>query len=375
MNARSVICIALFKACVAAMQVSAQAPAQQEQVRTRSVVKEAYQGGWAPASPTVQLREEELAKDMDVRALEAAAQLDGFRALRNDLLVSTKGHLGPEQKDRLRAEAALLERTAPNSFEAHLAKYYSEFPAAAAFMQLDLATARDRDRTELIGPQLGNAARLDSETELTHWSRAMRTRGNLAPGLKQVADDMLLSMETDAILIAAGEMDAYPLWTRQYADGFRKDVLVIDQRLLVDPAYRQRMWSRTRSRGPVPGSSQFVELLATSTSRPVYLSPALGPDIPATLMPSLYVTGMALRYSSAPFDNLKRLKENWVRLSKTTQAGPLSQNYLLAGSVLLKHYRDVGDESRAAALEHELRGLAKSLGVTDRLIKAGVLLH
>ncbi len=375
MNARSVFCIALLQACVAAMQVSAQAPAQQEQVRTRSVVKEAYQGGWAPASPTVQLREEELAKDMDVRALEAAAQLDGFRALRNDLLVSTKGHLGPEQKDRLRADAALLERTAPNSFEAHLAKYYSEFPAATAFMQLDLATARDRDRTELIGPQLGNAARLDSETELAQWSRAMRTRGNLAPGLKQVADDMLLSMETDAILIAAGEMDAYPLWTRQYADGFRKDVLVIDQRLLVDPAYRQRMWSRTRSRGPVPGSSQFVELLATSTSRPVYLSPALGPDIPATLMPSLYVTGMALRYSSAPFDNLKRLKENWVRLSKTTQAGPLSQNYLLAGSVLLKHYRDVGDESRAAALEHELRGLAKSLGVTDRLIKAGVLLH
>ncbi len=375
MSARSVICIAVFQVC-AALQVNAQAAPQQEQVRTRSNVKETYQGGWAPASPALlNERKEAVANDMDVRALEAAAQLDGFRALRNDLLVTTKGHLGPEQKDRLRAEAAQLERSAPNSFEAHLARYYSEFPAAVAFMQLDLATARDRERPELIGPQLGNSARLDSETELAHWSRAMRTRGNMAPGLKQVADDMLLSMEQDAILIAAGEMDAYPLWTRQYADGFRRDVLVIDQRLLVDAAYRQRMWARSRSRGPVPEAAHFIEMIATSTSRPVYLSPALGPEIPTAMLPSLYVTGMALRHSNTPFDNLTRLQENWVRLSKTTQAGPLSQNYLLAGAVLLKHYRDMGDEPRAASLEHELRGLAKTLGATDRLIRTGVFQH
>ncbi|MFN9327609.1 MAG: hypothetical protein ACK6A5_19735, partial [Flavobacteriales bacterium] len=86
MSARSVICIAVFQVC-AALQVNAQAAPQQEQVRTRSNVKEAYQGGWAPTSHALlNEREGSVAKDLDDRALEAAAQLDGFRALRNDLL-------------------------------------------------------------------------------------------------------------------------------------------------------------------------------------------------------------------------------------------------------------------------------------------------
>ena len=62
-------------------------------------------------------------------------------------------------------------------------------------------------------------------------------------------------------------------------------------------------------------------------------------------------------------------------MAKATDAGPLAKNYLLPASILLKHYRDIGDEANASRLEHELRGIAAKLGATNDLIRAGVLQH
>lgn len=363
--------IALLLWCQAALLLGQAAPAAPQ--RATSTVRDAYQGGWSPTSTTL---EEVSGSDNARMELKAAGQLDELRLLRNELLAKTKGQLGPEDRQALMERADALERTAPNSFEAHLARYYSLFPAPDAFLHLDLATARARDRIELIGPQLDNAARLDNPDQLVYWSKAMRDRGSLAPGLRQVADDMLLSVEHDAVFLAAGEMDAYALWTRQFADGFRRDVLVIDHRLLGDPAYRQRMWSACRAQGAVPSSAKaFVDRLYHSTTRPVYLSPALGRSVVAPYASQLFATGMALRQSQAPIDNMARLQANWPRMSRTTTAGPLSQNYLMVGAVLLRHYREIGDEAKAAALEHELRGMARSLGATDRMIRLGVFEH
>jgi hypothetical protein len=79
------------------------------------------------------------------------------------------------------------------------------------------------------------------------------------------------------------------------------------------------------------------------------------------------VAGLALRYSSQPVDNIPLLEQRWARMSKTTDAGPLSRNYLLPGSVLLMHYREVEDEKNASLLEHEVRGLARRLNATKEL--------
>ncbi|HRP00744.1 MAG TPA: hypothetical protein PLN54_15040, partial [Flavobacteriales bacterium] len=188
--------------CFQAAWVLGQAAPAAPQPAT-STVRDAYQGGWSPASVTV---DEVTTTGSATMNVQAAEQLDDLRLLRNELLAKTKGQLGPEDRQALMERADALERTAPNSFEAHLARYYSLFPAADAFLHLDLATARARDRAELIGPQLDNAARLDNAEQLVFWSKAMRDRGNLAPGLRQVADDMLLSVEHDAVFLAAGEM-------------------------------------------------------------------------------------------------------------------------------------------------------------------------
>ncbi len=347
-------------------------PAQEEQLEA-PLVKDAVQGGW---SVIEQEKSKALVEQDDaVREQNAREQLDLLRVERNTSLAKNQGAIPPMDQARLVDLAVELNAAAPQTFEAHMANYYTKFPAPVAFQELELAGAKANDREELVAPRLVNAARKDNATELAIRAKEMKLRGKIAPALYLVAEDIMASVEPSAVLFAAGEMDAYPLWVEQFADGKRKDLLVVDERLLADPAYRLRIWERVKAKGVVSGESGFIANLSNASERPVYLSLSLGQ---ATMMPlkdKLYVTGSAMRLSNTAVDNIPLLESRWDRLRKPMDAGPLSRNYLVPGAVLLTHYRTIGDEARAARLEHELREMAKRLGATSTLIKTGVLTH
>ncbi len=356
------------------------APAAADQQNQARVVQDPVQGGWnavdeIPARDArtddgfMQDRSEEHQYDMQV-------DFQQMRLDRNSALAERKGELNTTDRDELVRYAERIAREAPNSFEAHMAHFYAEFPAPSSFQHLDRAAMRDAGRSELIGPKLADAARRNNINELGQWSRAMKARGEVAPGLWSFADDLLASVDQDGILIAAGEMDAYPILTRQFADGQRKDVFVIDFRLLEDAAYRHRIWEKTRAKGNVPANAiGFIAALAEATERPLFLSPALGSQRIGLPQENLYVIGLALQYARNPINNIPLLEKRWGQMKKTTEAGPLSRNYLLPGVVLLKHYREQQDETRSARMEHELRQLAKKLNATQDLYRMGVFQH
>ncbi len=351
-------------------------PAQAQEGNTRqqpTEVLDPYQGGWMSVEQDRNARLWQLTTD-DAPASQSAL-LNEYRSARNASLARHAGDIPSSEKAQLDQMADRIATIDPNSFEAHLAAFYAKFPAPDAFMSLDLAKARDRERTELIAPLLVNAARTGNAMEMARWGKALKEQGGVAPGLWRMADDVLLSVEKDAVLIAAGEMDAYPLWSKQAASGARKDVLVVDQRLLGDRAYRERIWTSTRASGSTPGQEAFIDALAGASQRPVYVSLALGPQQARAMRGRLYVTGLAARYSRNDWNNIPALVKSWSAMAKSTDAGPLAKNYLLPASILLNHYRSLGDETNASRLEHELRGLAAKLGATNDLIRAGVLLH
>ena len=369
--------VPLLLGCALFAQTEVPATTTREQVddlRKAAPVKDAVQGGWSVGD-----REQDFYfapiqdEDLDQSCRE---QLNQFRIERNTSLSINQGIIPPADQARLEQIAGSLSSVAPQSFESHLANYYIAFPKPEAFLELDLATAKDREREELIAPQLVNSARKDNAAELTKWAGAMKARGDVAPGLFRMAEDIMGSVDQNGVLFAAGEMDAYPLWTEQYASAKRKDILVVDERLLIDPAYRLRIWDRTKARGNVPSTADgFAAQLETATDRPVFLSLALGQDAIASMRDKLYVTGLAVRISSTPVDNIPQLAARWKRMNKDMDTGPLARNYLVPGAVLLSYYRAMGNEAEASRLEHELRGLAQKTGSTDRMIKSGVFQH
>jgi hypothetical protein len=178
------------------------------------------------------------------------------------------------------------------------------------------------------------------------------------------------------IVITNGEMDTYPTLVRQRIFGYRRDVLVIDQRMLSDAAYRQRAWGQARAAGQPPGPGvAFAKALLNATTRPVFLALSVDPEWTEALRDELYATGIALRYSHSRVENIPELDARWRDLHKPMTAGPLSMNYLLPGAVLLLHYRAVGDEAKAYRTENELRGMAEALNATHKLYQLGILQH
>lgn len=335
---------------------------------------DAYQGAWESGGAQ---RTADLWKALcESRPLDANAQLNWYRSERNARLSRNNGRLGADDKAALDGIADHIGTIAPGSFEAHLANYYTSFPTAEAFTELEQAAALAPTRQELIVPQLTRAMRDGDERAMDTWSAELEKRGGLAHPLMDAASDLLLSVAKDGILFTNGDMDTQPTLVRQRVHDDRRDILLIDQRLLADAAYRRSVWKAAGAAGDVPAAgTAFAQALTGATARPVFLALGLDRSWLDAFPGRLHATGAALRVCQGLPDGIAVLEKNWAAMKKPMDAGPLSRNYVLPAAVLLEHYRAVADEQKAARLEDELRRIASATGATQDLYRTGVLQH
>lgn len=337
--------------------------------------QDAYQGAWSTSEAN---RTAAVWKSLcDARPADVNAQFNWFRSERNARLSSNNGRLQQKDEAELNSIAERINTTAPGSFEQHLSSYYVAFPRQAAFKELEQANTAGPDRVELILPMLTRANVNGDKAGLDQWCGLLERRGGLAPALADVASDLLLSVDDGGIVFTNGDMDAAPALVQQRLHDERRDILIVDQRLLADAAYRQRIWNEAKASGPVPAPGPaFARALISATKRPVFLALSLDREWFDAFQGQLCATGIAFAISGRDGCSTRTLEQRWGLMKKTMAAGPLSRNYLLPGSILLQKYRsEPTDEKHASQLEFELRTLAGTLGATQDLIKAGVLAH
>lgn len=340
-----------------------------------SPAQDAYQGAWSvqQSKSTASVWK----ALCDARPADVNAQFNWFRSERNARLSSNNGRLSEKDEAQLNSIADRINTTAPGSFEQHLSSYYISFPERAAFTELEKANAIAPERAELILPMLTRANANGDKADLDKWSARLEERGGLAPSLTDVAKDLLLSVGDGGIVFTNGDMDGAPALVRQRSHDQRRDVLIVDQRLLADATYRQRIWSEAGARGPVPSPGPaYARALLGATNRPVFLALSLDREWFDAFSGQLCATGIAFAINGRSGCSTHTLEQRWAQMTKTMAAGPLSRNYLLPGSILLQKYRsEPTDEKQASQLEFELREMAGKLGATQDLIKAGVLAH
>ena len=356
-------------------------PAAQEELNRQAAYGymapslDAYQGNWNAGEAQ---QSASLWKALcDSRPADVNAQFNWFRSERNARLSSNNGTLNAVDEKELNQIAERIQTTAPGSFEQHLSSYYVAFPERKAFEELQAARQADAQRTELILPMLNNANLNGDLAALDTWCAQAATRGGLSPALANVAQDLLTSVDRDGVVFLNGDMDVAPVLIQQRTKDLRRDVLVVDQRLLGDAAYRQRIWSAAKATGPVPsGGPAFAQALMKATARPVFLALSLDRVWFNFFQNNLCPTGIAFALRNEQHCDNTVLLQRWKSMRKDPGAGPLSRNYLLPGSILLQRARAQADGEKAASqLEFELRTLAKAMGATQDLIKAGVLTH
>ncbi|MBS1548136.1 MAG: hypothetical protein JST38_05855 [Bacteroidetes bacterium] len=332
------------------------------------------QGGWNNRMANSQAAQWEAANSAEPG--NAALQLNWLRSEQNAMAGNNNGELNAADKAKLGSIARNISATAPKSFEAHMANYYMEFPSAEAFVELGSAYHLAPEREEMFAPMLSKAMLDGDDAGLRTWSAEMVRRNAIAAPLQAAASDLLLSVAGNGILFTNGDMDTQPAVVEQVQQRDQPGVLVVDRRLLAQPAYRERTWQQAGATGAVPANGPvFAKALIGATKRPVYFALSLDRNWLDAFPGQLHAVGAAFRVGAAEPGDATALARNWSAMQKPLDAGPMSRNYLLPGAILLQHYRSAGEPGKAAQVEAELRKIAAATGGTQELRKKNVLNH
>ncbi|MCC7465025.1 MAG: SUMF1/EgtB/PvdO family nonheme iron enzyme, partial [Saprospiraceae bacterium] len=205
--------------------------------------------------------------------------------------------------------------------------------------------------------------------------------GDYSPGLLNWNYNALMSVEQNAILFTQQETDTYPALLLQYALDVRPDVIVLSFQWLNDPVYRARVLE-TEGLTWIPPNSTLQEFLyrlvhpsSKVAAKPVYFGSMTNKELLQTDRDKLYLTGLALKYSGAPFDNLATLRYNfehrfrtdYLELNFEPEKDPaavarINLNYLPAVLMLYRHYGTAGEFTKANHMQHLALKIAREGG-------------
>ena len=225
------------------------------------------------------------------------------------------------------------------------------------------------------------------------YNQKLYDSGDFSPGMLRWNYNMLMSVQQNGILITHGDGDTYPSWMLQDALDIRKDVLVVNLFMMRDVDYRNSILSELG----IPSLPKDTDLMKLSveesyrllaqhfnkhSQRPVYLGVAMGKTVSNLLTDSLYMEGLAFRYSDQPYDNIlvlaanfenrllsEHFKVNFEKDVSETLINTINLNYLPALALLYKHYTKTNDLPMAKQVKEIGLTIAKKKNRLEKVKK------
>jgi hypothetical protein len=208
-------------------------------------------------------------------------------------------------------------------------------------------------------------------------------KNELSPGLMAYSYNVLMSVDPNAILLTQHDNDSYPLWMLQDASGIRKDVLAINIDFLILDSYREKVF-KDLALPPLSLPTHNLDdyranwktivhhiLNNYKNKRPLYVGLTLFPELYKDLSDKLFVSGLALKYSTEPLElrlNNKLLFENMFLLdylklhlvSDANQGSVDAQNlnYLKCFKIIYDYYKS----ARLSVEAKRIRDLSLLIG-------------
>ena len=208
--------------------------------------------------------------------------------------------------------------------------------------------------------------------------------GQYSPGLLNWNYNALMSVEENGLLFTARENDTYPAFLLQFALDVRADVTVLNLQWLENPEYRDLIARSRAFPGLEPGGGlvDFVARVlcdnpspAAGAAAPVYFGVMCDKNLLRADKAKLYLTGLALKFSQQPFDNVAVLRYNFenrfrtdyldLNLEPETQPETVAQlnlNYIPALVLLHRHYSAAGEAAKAERAQNLALRIARAGG-------------
>ena len=270
-----------------------------------------------------------------------------------------------------------------NTFEFNYILYIHDRWSNDSFGHLLKAHKIDPERSVAFYPLVTYNVTEGNQEQVEVFCKKLFEAGEFQPSLMAWNYNTLYSVEKNGILLTHGDNDTYPAWVIQSVKEIRPDVKVLNVNLLMFDSYRERIFEEMGlenfSSDDYP---EYKDLYLAITrqfmqqaDRPVYIATSVPEFIRNALGDSLYLVGLAFKYSPAPFDNVAFLKNNFekkflkdhLRIQLEADTGSnvmanMNMHYLPAIITLRNHYKDSGDQIKANALTPMIRQIAKEAG-------------
>lgn len=370
-----------------------QARAQQPET-VHSIVKQAREASWYKEQR--QLWKTETEKN----GSNANAWYNYYaatRALRN--CASEEGKT-PEEVSKLRKEyhescdniAAAALKQVPASFEANYINFWnSDIVEGEAFV---LKAYEINPNDARIFDEMMMYYELKGEKEKHEQFAAKLFQINEFPAsMLNWSYNLLAELDDKAIVLTVGDNDTYVPWVVQAAKQFRKDVTVVNFNLITIDSYRnlifkqlgiQPMDFKMNSSDPEGFSAnrdKVIDYIFKNSGRPVYVSTTGINEFEAKWGDSLFLTGLAYKYSKESFDNISVIRRNYEKRYlldylkesfSTSISDEIGQRfngtYLPSMIKLYQHYKESEETSKQKELEELLLKISQETGQQSEIL-------
>jgi len=279
------------------------------------------------------------------------------------------------------------EKVIPNTFELYAIEAYENGCYSEKGRENLVKAQKLRPFDPSILPDLMNYYQYQNDKaniELT--SKKWLECGEMPEGLLAITYNKLMSVEPNAILLVNGDNDTYPFWVLQNAKKIRPDVLILNVSLLGIDTYRERVFGENNIpqvklvKSPKISNDVLKHIIEKVKDKPVYVSIHLDNELYKDYENKMYLTGLALKYSEKPFDNLAVLQNNFenkfflddLKLDFRNDYGrdivnQTNLSYLAVFLKLYDHYLQSGEVQKAQKIKELAKIVSENVGKTDWL--------
>ncbi len=287
-----------------------------------------------------------------------------------------------ESKDKKTKLDKIIEemgKAIPETYEYYLLKYWNSYNFED-MSAVEKAYALDSMRADTYYPFISQAEITANETKFNTFCVKLYETQDISRWLLEYNYNVLMSLESGAILFTNGDNDTYPVWLLQNIKQVRPDIMVINISMAsikdyithklagrnIDIDYKSLFEKGADRESNV--KKRFIQnlyhfLADTHPELSIYFALTVYNDFIDDIRDQLYVVGLAYKFSKTRIDNIALIKkniENSFRLDYLTfdwyhekDLGKsikdrLHMNYVVSMVMLAEHYQAGGqlDEAR-----------------------------
>lgn len=269
------------------------------------------------------------------------AWMNLFKSTLYQLYPDRSRNLTKEAKEKLKSLLDEMKQNVPDSYAYHYANYLVLGKTNEGFSALARAYALDQ-QPEFFDDMLAKAIIENNQNDIKLFSKKVKELGNYSSTTFEYNQNVLASLEKNAVLFTYGSSDTYPLIVLQEQLNQRRDIKIINLGWLTHPTYAKEVYSLLGLESPsVLNVTEEEHLSRLTTSRnnlPIYFALTLSENSYLPYKGRLFCTGLAFKYSELNLLNVKVLEDNWKNFNtKYIYSGEeITKNYQLPLAILLK---------------------------------------